>query len=280
MEDNDYTDPATRSGEDPQRAIAPADLGVRPALRRWTEDDDLVMSDARDEGPLANLQDHVTDLLNVRSLDDLSARVRANPLGTMAVAAGVGYMLQRTHLMGGLLGAALDAGRSRQPDDLTPAEERLLAWLNDAYAMEKAQLDVLENHAEDARRHPHVRAKDLEHLEQTREHVKLVKRCIHELGAKPSKVKGMMGSLAGAAGSMATEPFDDDVVRNFLQDYAAENLEIASYRALIAAAEEAGHDRIARICAGILEEEEAMAGWLKQNLPGIVRDTFRDVATN
>ena len=37
------------------------------------------MSDARDEGPLANLQDHVSDLLNVRSLDDLSARVRANP---------------------------------------------------------------------------------------------------------------------------------------------------------------------------------------------------------
>lgn len=276
MDRNEYTDPASRSMGEAQNAFAPAsEADIGSTRRRWTADEDMDMQ--QDAGPLANLQEHVTELLNVRSLDDLTERVRANPIGTLAVAAGVGYMLQRSHMLPGLMGAAMSTRLSREPDDLSPAEERLLAWLNDAYAMEKAQIPVLENHAADASRHPEVRAKDEEHLEQTRDHVRMVKRCIEHLGAKPSKVKGMMGSMSGAMNSMTTEPFDDEVVRNFLQDYAAESLEIASYRALIAAAEEAGHRKIARICEDILEEEEAMAAWLNKHLPHIVRETFQEL---
>lgn len=276
MDRNDYTDPTTRAGE-AREAFAPAaGLGSPTTRHRWAEDDDQDLDDGT-AGFLNGLQEHVTDLLNVRSLDDLTERVRANPLGTIAVAAGVGYMLQRSHMVPGLMGAAMSTRRSREPDDLTAAEERLLAWLNDAYAMEKAQIPTLENHAADAKRHPDVRAKDLEHLEVTRDHVKMVKKCIAHLGAKPSKVKSMMGSMAGAMNSVSTEAFDDEVVRNFLQDYAAENLEIASYRALIVAAEEAGHKKIARICKDILKDEEEMAGWLEKNLPRIVRETFAEL---
>jgi len=292
MDRDEVNDPASRGMGEPREAFAPADVRSRGTTPRWSDSIDRGVYDYDDDeddldggasqlpGPLAGLQDHVTDLLNVRSLDDLKERVMANPLGSIAVAAGVGYMLQRSHMIDGILGAAVNTRRSRHPDDLTPAEERLLAWLNDAYAMERAQLPTLENHADDAERHPEVRAKDIEHLEQTREHVRLVKECIHRLGAKPSKVKSMLGTMAGAMNSVSTEPFDDEVVRNFLQDYAAENMEIASYRALIVAAEEAGHRKIAKVCARILKEEEAMAAWLKKQLPNVVRETIHEVAAS
>ncbi len=60
-------------------------------------------------------------------------------------------------------------------------------------------------------------------------------------------------------------------MKNFLSDYAAEHFEIACYTSLIAAAEELGHPQIAAICRDILRDEEAMAQWLKENIPEITR---------
>ena len=83
--------------------------------------------------------------------------------------------------------------------------------------------------------------------------------------------------ITGAVTSLSTEPFEDEVVRNFLADFASENLEIASYTAIIVAARDAGHDRIARVCEEILEDEEEMVAWLRANLPRAVRDTLGEL---
>ena len=218
------------------------------------------------------VQEPISDLLSVRSFDDLQQQVRAHPIGVLALAAGIGFALQRSHLLDGRVGRA----RSRDAD-LSPAEERLLAWLNDMYALEKAQIPILENHADDARSQPHVREKDLEHLDRTKHHIRMVRRCIELLGRKPSKTKTAVGRIAGAMNSLTTEPFDDEVVRNFLADFASENLEIASYMAIIVAAREAGHPEIARICREILADEEEMVDWLRANLPRAVRDTLGEL---
>ncbi len=37
-----------------------------------------------------------------------------------------------------------------------PHEDSVIKWLNDAYSMENALIQVLENHAEDAEGHPQV----------------------------------------------------------------------------------------------------------------------------
>jgi ferritin-like metal-binding protein YciE len=91
-------------------------------------------------------------------------------------------------------------------------KETLIAWLNDAYAMEQALIPVLENHAEDAKDFPDVAA--------------------------------------------------------------AESFEIASYRALIAAARALGDEETARVCEEILRDEERMAAWLTENLPRVVQETL------
>jgi ferritin-like metal-binding protein YciE len=81
----------------------------------------------------------------------------------------------------------------------------------------------------------------------------------------------MMGNVQ----SVMTGPFQDELVKNFLMDYAAENLEIASYNAIITAARDLGEEEVARTCEQILREEQAMAGWLQENLPTAVRETLR-----
>ncbi len=153
--------------------------------------------------------------------------------------------------------------------------EMLIAWLNDAYAMEQALIPVLRNHADDAKDYPHIRQKDLEHLEETRRHADLVQGCIERHGESVSTAKSLLGSLVGAMNSVATEPFQDEIVKNFLADYASENLEIASYNALIVAAREAGDEETVRVCEQILRDERDMALWLENNLSMAVREALR-----
>ena len=157
-------------------------------------------------------------------------------------------------------------------------KELLIAWLNDAYALEKALVPVLENHAKDAKDHPKIQARDEEHLEETRRHAELVKGCLERLGETPSTAKQVLGTLFGAMQAPATGMYRDEIVKNFLTDFAAENFEIASYEALVHAAEEMGEMEIAATCRGILEDERRMASWLLENLPDVVREQCRQAA--
>lgn len=56
-----------------------------------------------------------------------------------------------------------------------------------------------------------------------------------------------------------------------MSGYVFENLEIATYTVLIAAAQEAGNTQTQMTCEQILPQEEAMADWLKEHLPEITQ---------
>jgi ferritin-like metal-binding protein YciE len=228
--------------------------------RRWLL---LLLADRVDV-----LEHRAPELLRGEGWGQLGRQMKANPWMAGGLLLGVAYLVKRGNLLEHLAGA-LPGSRSH-----TPEEEKLLAWLNDAYAMERAQIPILKNHAEDARHYPRIRAKDLEHLEQTRRQAERIRGCIERLGGRVSATKTALGRMTGVMNSVASGPFEDEIVKNFLSDYAAEHLEIASYRALITAAREAGDGETARVCEEILREEEAMARWLEQNLPMAVREAL------
>jgi ferritin-like metal-binding protein YciE len=79
-------------------------------------------------------------------------------------------------------------------------------------------------------------------------------------GKASAAMQGLGGMFAG-----------DEVVKGAMAGYVFEHLEIASYTALIAAAEECGEAEIARVCRENLAEEKAMADWLQQQLPAVTR---------
>lgn len=149
-------------------------------------------------------------------------------------------------------------------------DELLVSWLNDAYAMEQALEKVLERHAEDAADDPVVQHRITEHLAETRQHATSVKACVEGLGGSTSKVKSAITSITGVAQGMMNRPATDTMVKNALADYAAEHFEIASYQALLHAAEELGHTEIMPRLKTILAQEQAMADFLAEQLPGAV----------
>ncbi|HEX6903731.1 MAG TPA: ferritin-like domain-containing protein [Thermoanaerobaculia bacterium] len=157
--------------------------------------------------------------------------------------------------------------------------ETLIGWLNDAYAMEKGLVQVLENHANDVKDRPEMYRKIAEHLEKTKMHAERVRDCVERLGGSTSTVKTTLGAVSGFFQGRSTGASPDELVKNALADYASEHLEIASYRALIVAARALGEQDVVRICEDILRDEEDMARWLEQSLPTVVQEYLGQHAT-
>jgi ferritin-like metal-binding protein YciE len=160
------------------------------------------------------------------------------------------------------------------------AREQLIAWLNDAYAMEQGLLPVLQNHAKDADGDmPAAAARIRQHIDETRRHGERVEQCLKQLGTSPSTIKSTLSSVFGTVHGLSTGMFSDEAVKNVLSDYGAEQFEVACYKALIAAAREIGEGAVARMCEQNLGEDEAMAQWLDQQIPNVVRHAFQKKAT-
>lgn len=150
----------------------------------------------------------------------------------------------------------------------------VMAWLNNAYSMENGLVQTLQGHAKDATDFPQIQARIQQHTEETRRHADLVRGCIQRLGGSTSGLKSGMGTIMGKAQGVATRPAPDSVVKNALADSAAEQLEISSYKALSAAAQDLGDQETRSVCQRILQEEEDMARFLNQNLPSLVSQTM------
>ena len=156
-------------------------------------------------------------------------------------------------------------------------KELLIAWLNDAHGMENALIQILEHQIKDAKDYPQVQPKLEQHLEQTRRHAQMVKDCIETLGGHTSTIKTGMATLFGQMQALSTGAAKDEMVKNALADYAAENFEVASYTALIRAAQDLGELQTATVCEQIRQEDEEMARWIQQNLPALVQQTLQEV---
>ncbi len=162
---------------------------------------------------------------------------------------------------------------------MTSPFEQLTSWLNSAYAMEQNMAQVLENHARAADDFPELQARLNEHAAESRLHSSRVEECLGLLGETHSTAKSLLGNLTGMVQGASTAIFPDEVVKNTLTDFASEHFEIACYQSLIAAAEETGQTQIAEICREILNDEEAMAGWLEHHIPEVTRAYLNRQAT-
>jgi ferritin-like metal-binding protein YciE len=161
---------------------------------------------------------------------------------------------------------------------MTP-QDTLISWLNDAYAMEKSLVQVLENHANDAKDFPDIRAKDLEHMQVTQRHADTLRQCIESLGGNVSTIKAAMGTASGYFQGISTGLAPDELVKNVLSGYAAEHFEIICYKALIEAARIAGHDALIPTFERHIRDEEEMINWLDQNLSRAVENYMLQPAT-
>jgi ferritin-like metal-binding protein YciE len=152
-------------------------------------------------------------------------------------------------------GAVAASLREKEPDDL--AQERV-KYLRDAHALEAQAIALLETG-------PRIAGFDAlatlfrEHLEETREHQRLIEERLSELDARPSRFQAgamRLGAL-NLGGFFKAQPDTPAKLAGFA--YAFEALECGAYELLARTARRAGDAETAALAERILAEERAAA---------------------
>ncbi|WP_026617410.1 ferritin-like domain-containing protein [Ensifer aridi] len=153
---------------------------------------------------------------------------------------------------------------------MSDPREHLQAWLRDAHAMEEQAITMLTSQSARLENYPELKAQIDKHLQETRDQAAMLERCLERTGGT-STVKDIGAKMVAFGQGLSGLFVDDEVVKGSLANYAFEQMEIASYKILIAAAEHAGDPDTKRICETILQQEIAMAQWLDQHAAEITR---------
>jgi ferritin-like metal-binding protein YciE len=146
----------------------------------------------------------------------------------------------------------------------------LVAWLNDAYAMEQSQKEALEHFVKDFKAFPEIQAKLKQHTREVARQAEEMKGCIERLKGKVSIGKLVTGNIVGAIQGMSAARYKDAPVKNMLMWSATEHFEHAVHTALSAGARACGENEIADICERIAQEEKATAEWTERQIPTVV----------
>ena len=146
----------------------------------------------------------------------------------------------------------------------------LVTGLRNTHAMESRALELLERQASRLEEYPEVQAQIQHHLAQTGRQLDRLEQCMDALGeeAPEDTERAALGDLMALSAAMA----DDEILKNTFANYSFEHYEIAAYKALLTLCEIATQRSIVPLLQQSLDEEEAMAKWLKDNLSRIAKD--------
>ncbi|MBA1298450.1 ferritin-like domain-containing protein [Pseudomonas carnis] len=150
-------------------------------------------------------------------------------------------------------------------------QENLLDWLRDAHAMEQQAEKMLKAQSERLENYPQLKARIDEHIEETLGQQQLIDECLTRLGGRASTLKDVGGKLMAFGQAVGGSLMSDEVIKGAMAGYVFENMEVASYTVLIAAAKAAGDAETQAACEKILPQEVAMAQWLLEHLPELTQ---------
>lgn len=150
---------------------------------------------------------------------------------------------------------------------MTDRTDHLISWLRGAHGMELQAEKMLSAQVERLLNYPTLCARIELHLQETCEQQRMLERTLESLGSEPSALKGMSGKLMAFGQAVGGMMVSDEVVKGAMSGYVFENMEIASYTVLIAAAVAANDVEVQCVCEEILVQEVQMANWLLEHLP-------------
>ena len=154
---------------------------------------------------------------------------------------------------------------------MTDARDHLIDWLRDAHAMEQQAEQMLSAQKSRLENYLKLRTRIEKHIEETQGQKALPERTLTRLGSEPSTLKDIGGKLMAFGQAVGGMTVSDEVVKGVMAGYVFENVEIAAYTVLIAAAKAAGDVETQKACEEILPQEIAMADWLKEHLPELTQ---------
>jgi ferritin-like metal-binding protein YciE len=207
---------------------------------------------------------------------DLLARVaeHAGDSETAAAAMRIGEQERAmAERLAGLFDRAVEVSlREKNADDL---QEEVNKYLTDAHAIEAQAIQLLEKGSKLAGSSKLASAYQ-EHLEETREHQRLIAGRLEARGASPSRIKDAalgLGALNWGA-FFAAQPDTPAKLAGF--SYAFEHLEIAAYELLSRVARRAGDTETEATAAGILEQERTAAKMVHDLFPAALEAALHE----
>jgi ferritin-like metal-binding protein YciE len=194
-----------------------------------------------------------------RAAYELLRRI-ADRVGDQAVSAMAATIGAQERAMADRIGAHWDGAvaaslREKDADDLGA---EIVKYLRDAHALEAQALQLLETGPEIAG-FDALAAVFAEHLEETREHQRLVDARLAELDARPSRFQAgaMRLGAMNIGGFFKAQPDTPAKLAGFA--YAFEALECGAYELLARTARRAGDAQTAALAERILDEERVAA---------------------
>lgn len=154
---------------------------------------------------------------------------------------------------------------------MADTNDRLIQWLRDAHAMEEQAETMLKAQASRLEHYPELRQRIEQHITETQDQARQLEECLSRLGSDTSSMKDATGKMTAMMQGLGGVFAGDEVVKGGMAGYTFEHFEISAYTALSAAAEAAGDPQTLSVCRAILAEEQAMADWLKEHLPGVTQ---------
>ena len=153
--------------------------------------------------------------------------------------------------------------------------ENLMHWLRDAHAMEKQAIESVERQQNRLEHYPELRNWARDHVQTAQQHRQLIRQCIERRGGSPSTLKDVAMTVLGNIQELSGILTADEVLKNAIGDYAFKHYQIACYKALIAASEEANDPETKRVCEEILSTEQQLADRLLPYSPQVTREYMR-----
>ena len=148
------------------------------------------------------------------------------------------------------------------------ARELLIAGLRNAHAMERQATELMERQSERTKDYPEVRQRLLQHLEESRMHMRRVEQVLRSLGESESGLKDTAMSVMGNLAAMAHTVADDEILKNTFANNAFEHYEVAAYKSLLALGDRAGINVRAELEQN-LREDEQMAAWVDSHVQDV-----------
>jgi ferritin-like metal-binding protein YciE len=146
------------------------------------------------------------------------------------------------------------------------AKDIYVVGLRNAHAMEIQARELMERQSERTGDYPEIKAMLTRHLDETREQISRIERCLADCGEDTSALKDTAQSLVANVTALFHSAADDEILKNTFANNAFENFEIAAYKSLIVMSQAAGRQADKDALQRSLDEEQRMADWVRDNV--------------
>jgi ferritin-like metal-binding protein YciE len=155
------------------------------------------------------------------------------------------------------------------------ARSLFVTGLRDAHAVEHQALALMDRQIDHLADYPQLEQRLREHRAETEDQIKRLDEILDGLDESASGLKDTALGLTGNVMALGHMIAPDEILKNSFANFAFENYEAASYKSLIAIAEEGNFANAVPLLNQTLDEELAMARFCDEHVAAITKKYLR-----